>query len=173
MLPSPKDIQNEIAGQTGDWDGRLAWAINEAEVCLDRPDDGDAPQYPPGQFGDDFTALRDVTDGLDTYVDSGEVYQFEGWITDPIEAGYGKGYVADSPAYPYETKLRIELTGDHAEWIEAGQAIRFSAKVLWVEADGRIVLDVVSWILLDDGWVDYDGDGIPDDLEDNLDDEEE
>ena len=37
--------------------------------------------------------------------------------------------------------------GEHAEWIEADQTIRFNATVLWSESEGRLVLEARSWLL--------------------------
>ena len=145
MLPSPEDLENNISGQSGEWGGRLAWSTDEAEVCLDR---GyvEALQHPAGQFGDDITTMKEVVEDPFAYI--GNSYQFEGWITDPISPDYDKGYVGDGPGYyDRETKLRIEFVGEHAEWIEADQAIRFNATVLWSEGEGRIVLEARSWLL--------------------------
>ena len=41
----------------------------------------------------------------------------------------------------------MHLIGEHSEWIEPGQAIRFNATVLWSVADGRVVLEARSWLL--------------------------
>jgi len=145
LLPSPEDIEGNIIGQSGDWGGRLAWSTDEAEVCLDR---GyvESLQYPAGQFGDDIVPLKDIADDPFAYV--GNSYQFEGWITDPISPDYDKGYVGDGEGY-YDraTKLRLHLVGEHSEWIEPGQEIRFNATVLWSAADGRVVLEARSWLL--------------------------
>ena len=145
MLPSSEDLADGIVGQSGDWGGRLAWSTDEAEVCLDR---GyvEALQHPAGQFGDDLMTMKEVVE--DPFAHVGDSYQFEGWITDPISPDYDKGYVGDGPGYyDRDTKLRIEFVGEHAEWIEADQAIRFNATVLWSESEGRIVLEARSWLL--------------------------
>ena len=145
MLPSPEDMVGDIVGEMGDWGGRLAWSTDEAEVCLDR---GyvEALQHPAGQFGDDIMSMKAIVEDPFTYV--GSSYQFEGWITDPISPDYDKGYVGDGPGYfDRDTKLRIEFVGEHAEWIEADQAIRFNATVLWSESEGRLILEARSWLL--------------------------
>tara|TARA_Y100000590_G_scaffold138810_1_gene158966 strand:- start:458 stop:2011 length:1554 start_codon:yes stop_codon:yes gene_type:complete len=145
FLPSPEDIDGNISGQRDDWGGRLAWSTDKAEVCLDR---GfvESLQYPAGQFGDDVVALEDVAENPFDYV--GNSYQFEGWITDPISPDYDKGYVGDGEGYyDRDTKLRLHLVGEHSEWIEPGQEIRFNATVLWSVSDGRVVLEARSWLL--------------------------
>ena len=145
FLPSPEDLDGNISGQSGDWGGRLAWSTDKAEVCLDR---GfvESLQYPAGQFGDDVVALEDVAENPFDYV--GNSYQFEGWITDPISPDYDKGYVGDGEGYyDRDTKLRLHLVGEHSEWIEPGQEIRFNATVLWSVSDGRVVLEARSWLL--------------------------
>ena len=49
--------------------------------------------------------------------------------------------------YQRHTKLRLQLIGEHAEYIEANQPIRFNATVLWSDSEGRVVLEARSWTL--------------------------
>ena len=85
---------------------------------------------------------------MDPFSYIGGNYTFQGWITDPISPDYDKGYVGDGEDYyTRDTKLRIELVGEHSEFIEANQEIRFNATVLWSAADGRVVLEARSWTL--------------------------
>ncbi len=146
LLPSDSDLSDTtFEGRTGDWGGRLVWALDEAAVCLDRGFNTSSGRE-TGGFGDDYTELRDVS--MDPFSYIGGNYTFQGWITDPISPDYDKGYVGDGEDYyTRDTKLRIELVGEHSEFIEANQEIRFNATVLWSAADGRVVLEARSWTL--------------------------
>lgn len=148
FLPSEDDLdQSNLSGTSGVWAGRLAWAADEAEVCLDRGYDLMSERV-TGEFGDDTTELSDVASDPFSYV--GGNYTFEGWVTDPISPDYDKGYVGDgADYYERQTKLRLLLVGEHSEYIEANQPIRFNATVLWSDADGRVVLEARSWTLGD------------------------
>jgi len=147
-MPSDSDLSDTtFEGRTGDWGGRLVWALDEAAVCLDRGFNTSSGRE-TGEFGDDFTELRDVA--MDPFSYIGGNYTFQGWITDPISPDYDKGYVGDGEDYyARDTKLRIQLVGEHSEFIEANQEIRFNATVLWSAADGRVVLEARSWTLGD------------------------
>ncbi|MBT4962072.1 MAG: hypothetical protein HOK23_00195 [Euryarchaeota archaeon] len=147
LLASPEDISNNIDGISDEWTGRLVWATDEAVICLDR---GQQPEFgnPHGQIGDGATNMLDVAQNPFGFANQN--YTFEGWITDPISPDYDKGYVGDGPDYySRNTKLRIHLIGEHVEWIEADQLIRFNATVIWSESEGRIILEARSWTLGD------------------------
>ncbi len=148
LLPSDSDLSDQgFEGRVGDWGGRLVWALDEAAVCLDRGFNTTSGRE-TGGFGDEFTDLKDVATDPFSYI--GGDYTFQGWITDPISPDYDKGYVGDGEDYyARDTKLRIEFVGEHSEFIEANQQIRFNATVLWSVADGRVVLEARSWILGD------------------------
>ena len=146
LLPSEEDLADiALNGSQGVWAGRLAWAAAEAEVCFDRGYDL-MTERETGNFGDDVTELSSVASDPFSYV--GGNYTFEGWVTDPISPDYDKGYVGDgADYYERENKLRLQLIGEHAEYIEANQPIRFNATVLWSDSDGRVVLEARSWTL--------------------------
>ncbi|MDP6871760.1 MAG: hypothetical protein QGI73_05985 [Candidatus Thalassarchaeaceae archaeon] len=148
LLPSDSDLSDQgFEGRVGDWGGRLVWALDEAAVCLDRGFNTTSGRE-IGDFGDEFTDLKEVATDPFSYI--GGDYTFQGWITDPISPDYDKGYVGDGEDYyARDTKLRIEFVGEHSEFIEANQQIRFNATVLWSVADGRVVLEARSWILGD------------------------
>ena len=93
-----------------------------------------------------MTELSSVASDPFSYV--GGNYTFQGWVTDPISPDYDKGYVGDgADYYQRNTKLRLQLIGEHAEYIEANQPIRFNATVLWSDSEGRVVLEARSWTL--------------------------
>ena len=109
-------------------------------------DSGYKAENNAGNFGDDVTPLLDVAENPFSYLNQN--HTFEGWITDPIPPDYDKGYVGDGPDYfARQTKLRIHLIGEHAEYIEGGQSIRFNATIIWSESDGRVILEARSWTL--------------------------
>lgn len=145
MLPSPEDLEAGIENLTQTWTGRLIWSTDEATICLDRGHDASVAN-PAGNFGDDVTTMLDIAE--DPFAFLGQNHTFEGWVTDPIPPDYDKGYVGDGPDYySRTTKLRLHLIGEHVEYIEAGQPIRFNATVLWSESEGRVILEARSWTL--------------------------
>tara|TARA_B100000700_G_scaffold34345_1_gene33196 strand:+ start:179 stop:1738 length:1560 start_codon:yes stop_codon:yes gene_type:complete len=145
LLPSPYDIENDIEGNEREWAGRLVWSTDEAMVCLDRGYNASASN-PSGEFGDDVTDLLSIAESPFDYL--GQNLTFEGWVTDPISPDYDKGYVGDGADYfSRSTKLRIHLIGEHSEWIEGGQPIRFNATIIWSESEGRVILEVRTWTL--------------------------
>lgn len=145
MLPSPEDLEAGIENLIQTWTGRLIWSTDEATICLDRGHDASVAN-PAGNFGDDVTTMLDIAE--DPFAFLGQNHTFEGWVTDPIPPDYDKGYVGDGPDfYSRTTKLRLHLIGEHVEYIEAGQPIRFNATVLWSESEGRVILEARSWTL--------------------------
>lgn len=145
MLPSPEDLEAGIENLTQTWTGRLIWSTDEATICLDRGHDASVAN-PAGNFGDDVTTMLDIA--KDPFAFLGQNHTFEGWVTDPIPPDYDKGYVGNGPDfYSRTTKLRLHLIGEHVEYIEAGQPIRFNATVLWSESEGRVILEARSWTL--------------------------
>ena len=145
MLPSPEDLEAGIENLSQTWTGRLIWSTDEATICLDRGHDASVAN-PAGNFGDDVTTMLDIAE--DPFAFLGQNHTFEGWVTDPIPPDYDKGYVGDgSDYYSRTTKLRLHLIGEHVEYIEAGQPIRFNATVLWSESEGRVILEARSWTL--------------------------
>lgn len=145
MLPSPEDLEAGIENLTQTWTGRLIWSTDEATICLDRGHDASVAN-PAGNFGDDVTTMLDIAE--DPFAFLGQNHTFEGWVTDPIPPDYDKGYVGDGPDYySRTTKLRLHLIGEHVEYIEAGQPIRFNATILWSESEGRVILEARSWTL--------------------------
>lgn len=145
MLPSPEDLEAGIENLTQTWTGRLIWSTDEATICLDRGHDASVAN-PAGNFGDDVTTMLDIAE--DPFAFLGQNHTFEGWVTDPIPPDYDKGYVGNGPDfYSRTTKLRLHLIGEHIEYIEAGQPIRFNATVLWSESEGRVILEARSWTL--------------------------
>lgn len=145
MLPSPEDLEDGIENLIQTWTGRLIWSTDEATICLDRGHDASVAN-PAGNFGDDVTTMLDIAQ--DPFAFLGQNHTFEGWVTDPIPPDYDKGYVGDGPDYySRTTKLRLHLIGEHVEYIEAGQPIRFNATVLWSESEGRVILEARSWTL--------------------------
>ncbi|MDP6149440.1 MAG: hypothetical protein QF365_05655 [Candidatus Thalassarchaeaceae archaeon] len=145
MLPSPSDLDEGIEGVSKAWTGRLTWSTDEAIICLDRGYNASAAN-PTGDFGEGVTPLLDVAASPFDYL--GQNLTFEGWVTDPISPDYDKGYVGDGPDYySRSTKLRMHLIGEHTEWIEGGQAIRFNATIIWSESEGRIILEARTWTL--------------------------
>ena len=145
MLPSPEDLEAGIENLTQTWTGRLIWSTDEATICLDRGHDASVAN-PAGNFGDDVTTMLDIAE--DPFAFLGQNHTFEGWVTDPIPPDYDKGYVGNGPDfYSRTTKLRLHLIGEHVEYIEAGQPIRFNATVLWSESEGRVILEARSWTL--------------------------
>ena len=145
MLPSPEDLEDGIENLIQTWTGRLIWSTDEATICLDRGHDASVAN-PAGNFGDDVTTMLDIAE--DPFAFLGQNHTFEGWVTDPLPPDYDKGYVGDGPDYySRTTKLRLHLIGEHVEYIEAGQPIRFNATVLWSESEGRVILEARSWTL--------------------------
>ncbi len=145
MLPSPSDIEDGVQDYEKEWLGRLVWSTDEAMVCLDRGYNASA-NNPSGEFGEDVTNLLSIAEYPFDYL--GQNLTFEGWITDPISPDYDKGYVGDGADYfSRSTKLRIHLIGEHTEWIEGGQSIRFNATIIWSESEGRVILEARTWTL--------------------------
>ena len=146
LLPSPADLEEGIENTTQTWSGRLVWSTDEATICLKRDGYDSSANNPAGQFGDDVTAMLDVAENPFAFI--GQNYTFEGWVTDPISPDYDKGYVGDgADYYSRTTKLRLHLIGEHAEYIESGQPIRFNATVIWSESEGRVILEARAWTL--------------------------
>jgi hypothetical protein len=146
LLPSPADLDEGIENTTQTWSGRLVWSTDEATICLKRDGYDSSEDNPAGQFGDDVTVMLDVAENPFAFI--GHNYTFEGWVTDPISPDYDKGYVGDgADYYSRATKLRLHLIGEHAEYIESGQPIRFNATVIWSESEGRVILEARAWTL--------------------------
>ncbi len=144
LLPSEEVLDEGLEGVEQKWFGRLIWSTDEATICLRL--DGYSAENTAGNFGDDVTPLLDVAENPFDYLNQN--HTFEGWITDPISPDYDKGYVGDGPDYfSRQTKLRIHLIGEHAEYIEGGQSIRFNATIIWSESEGRVILEARSWTL--------------------------
>ena len=144
MLPSPSDIENGTIDTSATWTGRLLWSADEGTICLDRGHDASVRNPIENSAG--VLPLRSVASNPFTY--EGGAYTFEGWVTSTISPDYDKGYVGDAATYfDRTTQLRIQLVGEHAEYIETGQSIRFNATVIWSQSEGRIVLEARSWTL--------------------------
>ena len=135
LLPSEEVLDEGLEGVEQKWLDDLIWSTDEATICLRL--DGYSAENTAGNFGDDVTPLLDVAENPFDYLNQN--HTFEGWITDPISPDYDKGYVGDGPDYfsGAKTKLRIHLIGEHAEYIEGGQSIRFNATIIWSESEGR------------------------------------
>ena len=145
LLPSVEDLDSGLEGKVSTWTGRLVWSTDEALVCLDRSY-GVTDDNSGTQLSDDATPLLDVAENPFAYLNQN--HTFEGWVTDPISPDYDKGYVGDGPDYyARQTKLRLHLIGEHAEYIEGGQSIRFNATIIWSESEGRVILEARSWTL--------------------------
>ncbi|MDP7659187.1 MAG: hypothetical protein QGF77_04480 [Candidatus Thalassarchaeaceae archaeon] len=150
LLPSPEDLEDDIEGINKVWTGRLMWSTDEAIICLDRGFNASA-MTPVIEEGE--ASLLDVAqspfDHINIHCING--CTFSGWVTDPISPDYDKGYVGDGPDYySRSTKLRFQLIGEHAEWIEGGQEILFNATITWSESEGRIILEARTWTLVGD-----------------------
>ena len=145
LLPSVEDLDSGLEGKVSTWTGRLVWSTDEALICLDRSY-GVTDDNSGSQLSDDATPLLDVAENPFAYLNQN--HTFEGWVTDPISPDYDKGYVGDGPDYyARQTKLRLHLIGEHAEYIEGGQSIRFNATIIWSESEGRVILEARSWTL--------------------------
>ncbi len=142
LLPAADATSSDIDGVSKAWSGRLIWYEITQSICLDAGHDPLALN-PVGTYGTDAMPLGSLA--LDPFRYVNGTYEFDGYITDPISPDYNKGYLADGPDYfSRSTKIRLVLIGERSEWIEAGQAVRVNATVIWDTADARVIIEARS-----------------------------
>ena len=138
LLPT----ENDVAGESKDFNGRLVWEEERIQLCLDH---GQSTSIinPTGDSGGPTTPLADIVRDPNAY--RNQTLDLVGWIDNPISPDYDKGYLADGPDYfSRSTKLRIKLEGARADWIEAGTKVNVSATLIWDTVDARLLLQVHS-----------------------------
>ena len=134
--------EDDVSGDTGDFNGRLVWEEEKIQLCLDHGQVTDIIN-PTGDYGTNQVPLSDLVRDPNAY--RNQTMNLMGWIDSPISPDYNKGYLADGPDYfSRSTKLRIILVGARAEWIEAGTKVNVSATLIWDTVDARLLLQVHS-----------------------------
>ncbi len=132
--------EDDVAGVSQDWSGRLVWEEQRVQICLDHGQQTDFTN-PTGSIGSEYTPLSELVRDPNAY--RNQTLNLSGWIDGPISPDYDKGYLADGPDYfSRSTKFRIILEGARAEWIESGTKVNVSATLIWDTVDARLLLQV-------------------------------
>jgi hypothetical protein len=132
--------EDDVAGISQDWSGRLVWEEQRIQLCLDHGQQTDFTN-PTGTIGTEYTPLIDLVRDPNAY--RNQTLNLSGWIDGPISPDYDKGYLADGPDYfSRSTKLRIMIEGARAEWIESGTKVNVTATLIWDTVDARLLLQV-------------------------------